>query len=276
MRVGWHRHRGGDWGLGRSRDFGWLRDFGRSRDFYWSGGLEPEWMRTSGPGAAALGMNSSPGRNRPIGSSGRRRARNTVVSTWQWCYSSDWAVSHQLDNTDARSVILAGTAGCGGQDTYFSSHQLLRNRQVVLSLQVQPKLGVHAKPMPEPESAVTGHRTFARQNLADSVGWHVNLTCEARRRYSPSSSSSFRISPGCTTRFNMAAVAPSVIVHNLNVGWSCLPRGPTEADAPLRIDLLWRTAGHDLPLVFPADCYAEPQCIQRPSLFCCLECGEGF
>ena len=147
--------------------------------------LEPEWMRTSGPGPRRLGMNSSPGRNRPIGSSGRRRARNTVVSTWQWCYSSDWAVSHQLDNTDARSVILAGTAGCGGQDTYFSSHQLLRNRQVVLSLQVQPKLGVHAKPMPEPESAVTGHRTFARQNLADSVGWHVNLTCEARRRYSP-------------------------------------------------------------------------------------------
>ena len=96
--------------------------------------LEPEWMRTSGPGPRRLGMNSSPGRNRPIGSSGRRRARNTVVSTWQWCYSSDWAVSHQLDNTDARSVILAGTAGCGGQYTYFSSHQLLRNRQVVLSL----------------------------------------------------------------------------------------------------------------------------------------------
>ena len=68
--------------------------------------LEPEWMRTSGPGPRRLGMNSSPGRNRPIGSSGRRRARNTVVSTWQWCYSSDWAVSHQSDNTDARSVIL--------------------------------------------------------------------------------------------------------------------------------------------------------------------------
>ena len=67
--------------------------------------LEPEWMRTSGPGPRRLGMNSSPGRNRPIGSSGRRRARNTVVSTWQWCYSSDWAVSHQSDNTDARSGL---------------------------------------------------------------------------------------------------------------------------------------------------------------------------
>ena len=96
------------WGLGSRSEPGlWLAPGLWSESGLLPGRrLEPEWMRTSGPGPRRLGMNSSPGRNRPIGPSGRRRARNTVVSTWQWCYSSDWAVSHQSDNTDARSVIF--------------------------------------------------------------------------------------------------------------------------------------------------------------------------
>jgi hypothetical protein len=71
--------------------------------------------------------------------------------------------------------------------------------------------------MAKPKGAVSGHRTLAGQNLADAIGWHINLPGETRRRYPLSSSSSLKTSPGCTARCNIVASTPSVIVHNLNV-----------------------------------------------------------
>ena len=74
-------------------------------------------------------------------------------------------------------------ASRGWQDAYLCPHRLLRQRQVVLCLQVQPELGIHTEPVTKPESAVTRHSTLAGQDLADAVAWHVNVPGEARRRH---------------------------------------------------------------------------------------------
>ena len=81
-----------------------------------------------------------------------------------------------------RTLLAAGRSG---QGTYLCSHHPFRDRQLVLRLQVQPELGIHAKPMAKPKGAVSSHRTLTGQNLADAIGWHVNLPGETRRRYSP-------------------------------------------------------------------------------------------
>ena len=46
-------------------------------------------------------------------------------------------------------------------------------------------------------------------------------------------------------------------------GWSCLPRGPTEADAPLRIDPYGELPGTISPQCFQPIATQSPQCIQR-------------
>ena len=45
-------------------------------------------------------------------------------------------------------------------------------------------------------------------------------------------------------------------------GWSCLPRGPTEADAPLRIDPYGELPGTISPQCFQPIATQSPQCIQ--------------
>ena len=84
----------------------------------------------------------------------------------------------------------------GRQLAHVGAGSPLGGGEVELRLEIQPELGCDAEPVPEPQGGIAGHGTLAGDNLADSVGWHGNLTREDRLANDNSASSSFRISPG--------------------------------------------------------------------------------
>ena len=80
------------------------------------------------------------------------------------------------------TVVLAGGLEVSGSWQFedFVSDYLLGTGQVILCLQVHPELRLHAEPVPKAESGVPCNGSFARDDLADPVWWHIDLAGKLR------------------------------------------------------------------------------------------------
>ena len=73
--------------------------------------------------------------------------------------------------------------GCGGQGLYCSAVLLLCIGKVKLRLEVEPELGIDAKPVPEAQGRVASHGPLAGDYLADAVGRDIDLSGEGGLAY---------------------------------------------------------------------------------------------